>query len=517
MNIFYKLKLDYDIKIYTILYFLSFGLMLLNLNFIYWDDWTLVNQSKEDLINIFRDIGNPFFGYVHYFMIEYFGIYSYKILTFIFYFLSGLALNEILKRIIFLTTMERIFLVSVFLILPVNFARIAIITFPYAFAHLLFFSGFLLLSKYLNNKQLKYRVMSLILFFISFQINSFLVFYLVVFLYSLNIVYNSNIKILFFNIFKLIDFWILPFIFYAFKSLYLEAQGSHISYYAITKAKVISSFNNFWVFEKLSNEFWELLPSHVSIVGFIILFIIIYLILTKILNNEYAKNRIIIEMKKNIVLVTLGSFILYISIYPYLVVNTSPSYYDWDNRHMLLLPLGFSFLLTGCVNFLYLYKLKIIAVVFFLSIFISFNITAYYNYLIDGIKQDSIVYHMKKSIAIEKNNTFIIYDETKEYDALKRTYRFYEYTGMLDEVYGRQNKFATQHNRLISPDNLKNYLNPSLKLKNYKIETDYKKIYIYRNNLSLTVKNIIFLLYNKIFYNKKYEEMLNNILILHVK
>jgi hypothetical protein len=511
MNFINKLNESNEINLYIFMYVLSFGLVLLNLNFIYWDDWTLVNQAKDDLLKIFVGAGNPFVGYFHYFMIEKLGIYAYKLLIFMSYLISGILLNKILINIKQIYITERIIIVSTFLLFPLNFARIAIIDSPYALNNMTFFMGFYIFSLYLNNNKIIYRIIALLLFFFSFQTNSFLVFYLVVFMYFIYNVKPKNLKEYLKQSILYIDFWLLPFLFYVFKILYLVPQGSHISYYAITQAKIISSFNNFWVFERFMKELLELFPINVSIVSFSIILIGLSILYNKYLIKIFIlKNEIFVF--KSISFIILGGFFLYIGIFPYLVVNTSPSYYDWESRHMLLLPLGVSFVLLGFINLLYNSKLKYLIFMILISSFISFNITIYFNYLKDGLKQDSILQNIKYNDIIKNNTTFIIFDKTKEYDSLKRTYRFYEYAGMIDAVYSGQTKFATLNTRIIEKQTLAKYLSTDLKLKNYKIHDNYIKLIIQKGSLNLTIINVIKLMYYKITNTNQYNNRVINII-----
>ena len=510
MGILGKIHVDREINIYILMYALSYCLIIFNLDFIYWDDWTLVNQAKDDLVGIFEGAGNPFFGYFHYFMLEILGIHSYKVLVFISYLISGLALHGILKTMEVITRCERVVIVAVFLLFPLNFARIALIDSPYALNNMMFFVAFYLFALHIKTNKPLYRIMSLSLFFFAFMIKSFLVFYLVVFIYFVYKVDGNKISDYLVSIFKYFDFWILPFLFFAFKSIYFVPQGLYSSYYAITTEKLINSFDSFWVFERFTMEFFDLLPSHFSIVGFVIFCSVLTFFVRKWKINLFETGAVV--FRKSIVFLLLGVFFLYIAMYPYLVVNTSPSYYDWDSRHMLLLPLGLSFVVVAVFSTLKYKSSQSIAFIALMSFFITYNSFAYYNYLVDGLKQDSLLANIKSSEAIENNSTFIIYDETGDYDALRRTYRFYEYGGMIDQIYGGQSKFATQFDRRVPSKVLSTYLSADLKLKNYTIEEKEINIHIKygpsRLDIFSTFKLLVMKMYNKIEYDNAVEKLI---------
>jgi len=77
-------------------------------------------------------------GYLHVAMLEV-GPWIYKVLTFVLMFASGLLLNLILKRHANIATETRFYIILLFLVLPFNIARVALIDFPYTLCYFLFF------------------------------------------------------------------------------------------------------------------------------------------------------------------------------------------------------------------------------------------------------------------------------------------------------------------------------------------------------------------------------------------
>jgi len=100
MNIL-KNKKEYFILF--ILYSIANIFLLLNTNGIYWDDWTLINNSYKTIASQFcqasygvgiitTNIHNTLLHIGN-------GIFIYRLLTFIFYFISTILLFQILKSI----------------------------------------------------------------------------------------------------------------------------------------------------------------------------------------------------------------------------------------------------------------------------------------------------------------------------------------------------------------------------------------------------------------------------------
>ena len=158
-----------------VLYTLAHGGIFLIPNAIFWDDYTLYEMDDQIILDTFDQLGSifNFSGYLHVFFLV-FGPALYKLLTFVMLFLTGLIFDNILKRYKAINVETRFIIVLLTLVLPFYHARVALIVMPYTLSYFLFFSAWLLMSKQ--------RVVSLALFFISFNTNSLLVFFALPFL-----------------------------------------------------------------------------------------------------------------------------------------------------------------------------------------------------------------------------------------------------------------------------------------------------------------------------------------------
>src|SRR3546814_13538982 len=90
----------------------------------------------------------------------------------------------IVKRTNLVGPFLRINIVLLYLVLPLNFARVAQIDFPYALCYLLFFGAWWLIESK--------KWVSLLLFFLSFNTNSLLVFYALPAIDTLNRMRNKK-------------------------------------------------------------------------------------------------------------------------------------------------------------------------------------------------------------------------------------------------------------------------------------------------------------------------------------
>lgn len=143
------------------------------------------------------------------------------------YFISILSYKILISSKLFKDT-EALFITVFSIVFPYYIARFSNCLIHYTLCLLLFYFGFYLVTKYLQAKETKYRIFALLLFFISFSMNSLLVFYAVVLSYifyfelrenplSINLIYKKFISYL--------DFLLLPIIYFSIKTKFYPASG----------------------------------------------------------------------------------------------------------------------------------------------------------------------------------------------------------------------------------------------------------------------------------------------------
>lgn len=438
-------KLPY-LRIFLI-YFISYFFLILNFNGIYWDDYTLYNHSWKTLSNMFFQLSGYagyFTAFTHYVLLK-IGVYSYRILTFILMFLSGYFFSKILEKLPFLGKKDIYFLTIFFLIAPLFSARIALINFPYVLCNFLFYLAFFLLVKCEYELNLLRKLFISLIFFISFITNSILFFYSIVILYLFYKNYNNEIHLLD-NIKKYIDsnsiFLILPIIFFTIKIIFFVPSGLNADYNKITLRGLLVArgklqlFFNYNLIQILEETFIITINNYDLFIFITILFILTF----RFFYFKEAGSDIS-DTKRNFLLLLLGIIVFSIGGYPYLVVNKMPHLNDWDSRHHLLLNFGFAFILYFGINLLFRGKLRTIAMVFVISIFIVFQIYQFYKYFVDYIYQQSIIENLKYSNIIRNNSTFVIENRLGSKMANGREFRFYELNGMSRMALNLDNRF----------------------------------------------------------------------------
>lgn len=408
-----------------IIYFIShFGILIIP-NAIYWDDWILVHSSTDKLFEEFKLAGSflNFGGYLHC-MLLYIGPWSYKILTFVLMFCSGIILKKILNKCEFICKNSQILIILFFLILPFNSARVALINFPYTLSLFLFLMAWFFMGKN--------RLLSLSLFFLSFNTQSFLVFYTIPFFYYFYYTNNQVIKqdkLLKFS-YRNLDYLILPFVFFILKITFFIPYGIYEGYN--------ENYSLYNIFLGFIRTFLYTLTFEIKFIPFIFIFLS-----TLFFSKKYIKKDFIFSSNY---LVILGIFILILGAFPYWVVGHSPSFHDWNSRHQLLFPIGTSLFLVGLLNYIKTgYKKLYISCIVTLSILLNLN--NYKDFYFDWKKQEIIISLLREENAISSANYIVFDDRSMQLNANNRYYRDYEWNGIVAEAFNNSSVLCTSLNK----------------------------------------------------------------------
>jgi len=433
-----------DIMLLFLVYVLAHGLMLFN-NGLFWDDWVYYGKDLSTLLNLSAQWGNVYFGYYHSFIFSPpDNIFLGRCIVFVSYFLSALFLYEVLKGIVEIDANSRFILVLLFEIFPINNARIALCCSFMAIGYVLFFFGLWLTSRFMSRMSTPLRFIALIIFFISFSIlNSLLFFYAIIPIYLL---YRSDSQIspsvIFKTFKKYIDFMLLPILFWMVKIQYLVPYGLYEGYNALTIHNLLlAPFR--MVFSFFSSFVVVLIKSITISPQFIMILALSFILIWAILRPKFSIKCQSTPFK----LLVLGIFLFAIGAFPYLAVGKVPELGDWNSRHQLLMPLGASFLLyygfmilaeranTSPLNRKVLLSLIV-------AVFLSTNILGYADYQRDWYKQVSLIENFKSSDIIRNNSIILFEDHTTDLNANNRSYRFYEYNGMMSSAFGDESRLG---------------------------------------------------------------------------
>jgi hypothetical protein len=405
-------------------------LLIVN-NGMYWDDWNISNLGFKELVEYFCSAcnhGGYAFSLLHGALLSMpnYQLY-YHVLTFAFYLGATLFFWAILKYFgTSLSETDRLYLTLFFALFPVNNARIAIINFPAGFYYFLFFTGFYCLAVHLQRGGIFLRVSAVLCFFLSFFMLSTVVFYGAALATIAYVCYkNGGFR----RIVAYTDFFLLPVVFWIVKILFFTVHtGPFAGHYEPgLKGLVKASFT-----------------------GMTISVLIIGLALASILHKIGRPGREPDSNRSNLVWFLIGGFLFILAVLPYAIAGMVPTLYDWNSRLQLLVPAGASLMLYFSLKLIFNWlrfsqQVRCAGFAVFLTVFIIFNITGYLDYQGDWYKQLSLIQQMKENAIIKDNTTFLFKDETLRLNAMKRTYNFYEYSGIMKRAFGDEKRFGASN------------------------------------------------------------------------
>ena len=389
-----------------VLYTLSWGWSLLRPNTLYWDDWeTIFGQSKFYMWRYVRSAGRPPWSDVLETYLIPFGTWTVQVLTFILFFASGLVIFQILRVFSRLSISKVNLIVLLFLVLPVNTARISLVVFDYTSAYFLFYLGWFVLVRYKSPKSF---VLACVTLFLSFKTHSFLFFILLPFLHFawLNKPELMDFKKLNRRHLQVVVIAALPVVYVVARSLFWPPSEAWVGYQEPSISGLIR---------------W--LPSSTPFILGLIWFVL------------RRKNKMGVNV--NFLVFWCGTGATALALMPYFVGGLFRDYIsiialrsDWGNRHQLLMPLGLAMSAVGLNGMLQKYFKNLI---FILAVSVSLVFNTYFgsNYYLDSIKKDQVVELFLARNDLTSTSELVILDDTKRFNGRGSTYRDYEWSGLL--------------------------------------------------------------------------------------
>lgn len=409
-----------------IIYFINHFWFIFISNAVFWDDWIIYQSDSNTIQNHFTTAGQPLFGLLHSLLIP-FGPWIYKTLSFILTFLNGVLIDRILRRFNSINNGLRFFITLFFLVLPLYYSRITIITFPYTLCTFLFFFAWYI---YKFNRQLSFLFFSL-----SFETNSILCFYLLPLIDFYTDGLNRSFKFSnFINFIRRNVFTILlPIIYYLIRFIYFKPYGFFENYnrhFSIKNILISAS-------KQIYNSSLIYLPNLIPV---LIISILIFWVLT---NKRNILSSFLIDAnnktKKSILF--FGFLAILVACFPYWILGHTPTFAFANSRHQLLLPLGASI----CISY-YIFVLKVesrkILISLVISICLVINITTYRDLLVDWNKQQELINLISSDKLIKNADLIVFEDKTKSINSTSRYYAFYEWNGLLNSAFSDQSRAA---------------------------------------------------------------------------
>ena len=410
-----------------VIYCINHGWIFLLSEALFWDDWALFGTSTNIINEIYDDQGSVFniSGIIHNSLL-FIGPWIYRLLTFLLLFSTGLALNEILKKHAIFNLEARFIILLLYLTLPFYMARVTLIVMPYTVSIFLFFLAWVLIEK---NK-----ILSMFLFFISFNTNSLLVFYALPF-FDLFFRTENNI-----SLFSLIKFslkkiylFALPFIYFAVEVFIYYPSGLFQGYN--------EQFSLFSLFLSPISMFWNWMNLEINIFFFLLAILILSFsnLFKNISKNLYNSDNLICLFFIGLIAFILGGF-------AYWILGHTPAFNSWNSRHQLLLSFGASIMLFSLIVSSRNSAREMILLIF-LTIFSITNFLSYKEFFVDWNKQKNLIQIFSQNQVLRESDLIIFYDETEGFNAFNRDYDIYEWNGLFTEAFKDEKRFGIDNER----------------------------------------------------------------------
>jgi hypothetical protein len=435
------------------LYFLTNIFLLLNFQGVYWDDWVVYSQRPDTVINIFTQTGVVLMGYLHVILQKIGnGIYIYRILSFFGYFASGVFLYFILQKSRAFDKASGFFIALLFLLAPVNYAKMALVNATPIIFLSIFYLSFFLLSLYLENKKnIFLRVVILSLFLISFTVESVLVFYVTILFYIFYTLYNKNPEEKVLTLFKIfithyLDFILLPLVFFGFKHFFLQPNGLYVGYNAI---RLDIYFLYILIKQSFETSLYEPIfyafstaYAHLTLTVFI--FILVCFTLKNFISADFPKGKSIGWFS----MLIMGIMLFIFAMIPYCAVGKLPQMGSWESRHQLLVSFSIALIVFSLVSCIRFFNKKLSAYLLYgiISIFIVRGLHTYYLYDMDWFYQVSLMEQFKHSKIMREHSTFIVKDHLESDVWINsRSFNPYELNGLMKYAFKEDTRLIVQY------------------------------------------------------------------------
>jgi hypothetical protein len=502
--------------IITMIYLFTNAFLISNYG-LFWDDWCLTTPSSREAI--MTGVGNslliPIYNQIFNFTSEpahFFHLFTvlFEIITYIFFY-KILSYFKFSKNTLFIATLF-------FAILPFNQSKISVACFSYTAGLFFFTLAVYFFILFYNKNNIFYRLLSLLLFFCSFfMLPSTLllmlvtVFIILIFSTENDFIINTKTFIqVYAKSLKLIDFIILPFCFWIFRSIYLMPQGVYAKsgYREFKIISIITSPVN--VISSFSKNILTL--PFIVIIEFaplITIFAIFIFQLFKKCNFNFENND---NNKKKYLYLGLVLFI--VSILPYVLLGLEPSFDGFNSRHQILFRISAVFLLLYILNFINSNNKKIFFISLLISSFVFYTVNIQLQFQKSWFKQIAIEKYFSKLNLNGISKKLCIIDNTKQYNEFKQYYEPYVYSGILNKIYKSDNLIAVDiENRPFKFDE-----NDLITKKSYHIESlknfeNYDSVILIKTGKTLLskaqlFKGTIYYYFNKNKFNNFVEQII---------
>jgi len=445
------------------------GLLLMN-DGIYWDDWLSIGYLKngdwQSLSEQTSEMGLPLLGYFQW-TLKLLNIYThYKIIAFLLIYISSVLIYKTSLNLRILTATESFLIAVIFIAFPAYQVTVLFCTLNYLFCLSLFYLAAYIYVESLGKKSLglirMLRVGAATIFFISFNLNSLLV-YFYAFLMLMFFSQKSRdggtwIKNLSSFIRANWPIIILPIAYWVIRSIFTPPHGLYANYHRLdVSAWQIFSLSISFIRVSVFGQFFSAardLGDHVTV--WLVLLIGVCVAYGYLIRNQRVKNRVRenwFNDKHAISAFGFGLIALICAIFPYAAVGLSPESAGFGTRHNVLISLPVAILIIsvfriysqsyGQLNLSSQIGFKRNQLLIISSVVLSFALSCNHYYIsweARAIKDRAFMHVLQSNPKLGDYATYWIDDRFQAGPALE--YSYYEYSSMFKEVWGGESRIG---------------------------------------------------------------------------
>ena len=513
----FRTTLKNPLVIIVVLYSLAHCLLLVNTGK-YGEDWFLFNSDPhyitDDFTSAFRYAGGAITA-AHY-LVNVFPDkpFIYHTLVFLLYLCGALFFYGILGPLgKIINNSDRLYLTLFFALFPFNSARITSICFTYTVLNWSFYAGFYLLARYCKKPDTLLRLGSLVFFFYSFFALSTVALYVAVMAYIiyLKVYKKDRLK----AIVRYVDFMLLPVFFWILRVLFFSGKsGVLASYYSVhfggvVKAPVLVLIAFLTSFVNAID-----LPFKSISVMLVVIAVLFSIVLNRVRRREKDHLE---EIGNDPKLFFTGILLFAAGAAPYCVAGFVPTMFGWMSRHQLLLPAGASFMLLYGLKLLFkgvglAQNFRTFILSLCIVMFIGYTIQTYIAYQREAFKQESMVAAMKDCWCLKNHTTILFDDQASELNAVRRTFTYEEFAGMMKQAFGDESRFGACSREDFVEFHSKEYFSTRHMMKDYTYSEPDIKVIIRSGNHSFNEFDVVKLLVDSVINKKRYVEQIRRLI-----
>ena len=412
-------------------YLCSYLFLFLTLDALYWDDW--IRASTQEVAGSYNKVAGfpPWREFLEFSILRN-SPTLFHLATPVCFLVAAFALYKVLKSRLPLTDFQVNAITLLFLLLPVNSARVAMINFYYAFSYTLFFIAWWLLV----SKSKVAPWFAIPLFWLSFGTSSLLPFFAMPLLHVGYVLFSNDRR---FDLRRLTiwgAFASFPVVFWIVRS---QTFGADVREYYVPK------------------------PLGVIRGGLFVLVAVLFLaygIVRKRWNMSQNARPLLVgwgvlSLAFGSAAYMAGGHLVDISDW---MISFVPNFSDWNSRHQLLQPLGFALIAVGALSGSSDIPSKSpgffgLSVLIGLSVMLNFTFSQ--EYYLDSLKQDEVIEQLAKIEELKFNNQLMIYDDAIRFNARGRGLRSYEWVAILEKAHPNQGEFVVEPLQYVACDEFK--------------------------------------------------------------